>query len=119
MDCDVLCHLDAVLRHLPGINFNETINARSLPCWINSKQREQRWKSYLGFDYRGSAFPAPWIITEALARGIPCRPVRMPINQATSPLFRQLPAYLGALRPRNRPFFLRGSVFQELTIKGT
>lgn len=72
LDCDVLCHLDAVLRHLPGIRFNtfhrrqilallDGMRARGVALEINTS----------GFDYRGSAFPAPWIVTEAMQRGIP------------------------------------------------
>jgi histidinol-phosphatase (PHP family) len=72
IDCHVLCHLDAVLRHYPGIRFNaghrrqiaillDAMQAKGVALEINTS----------GFDYRGSPFPAPWIIVEALARNIP------------------------------------------------
>ncbi len=102
MDCDVLCHLDAVLRHLPGITFNDShayqitrlldaIKIKGMALEINTS----------GFDYRGSPFPAPWIITEALARNIPLQAG----SDAHAPhevgrYFEQLPEYLQALSPR-------------------
>jgi len=72
IDCDVVCHLDAVLRHSPGIDFNQGhrhqietlldgIRAKGVALEINTS----------GFAYRGSPFPAPWIIKGALERGIP------------------------------------------------
>ncbi|MGI6657251.1 MAG: histidinol-phosphatase [Desulfobulbus sp.] len=72
VEFDVLCHLDAVLRHLPGIHFTEQhqqqisdlldlLNAKNAALEINTS----------GFDYRGTAFPAPWIVGEALRRSIP------------------------------------------------
>ncbi|MDD2463183.1 MAG: histidinol-phosphatase [Desulfobulbus sp.] len=101
VDCDVLCHLDAVLRHLPGICFNDEhkaqiaqlldkVKARGLALEINTS----------GFDYRGSAFPAPWIITEALARDIPLQAgsdAHQP--QEVGRYFEQLPRYLEPLQP--------------------
>ena len=100
--CDVLCHLDAVLRHLPGICFNEdhchqigqlldAIKAKGVALEINTS----------GFDYRGTPFPAPWIITEALQRAIPLQAG----SDAHAPgevgrYFNQLPAYLQPLQPR-------------------
>ncbi len=101
MPCDVLCHLDAVLRHLPGISFNnshrqqvirllDAIKARGVALEINTS----------GFDYRGSPFPAAWIITEALQRDIPLQAG----SDAHQPpdvgrYFAQLPDYLESLRP--------------------
>ena len=63
IDCDVLCHLDAVLRHYPGLEFTaghcrqietllDTMQTKGIALEINTS----------GFDYRGSPFPAPWII---------------------------------------------------------
>ena len=102
LPCDVLCHLDAALRHLPGIRFNErhrrqisrlldAIKAKGLALEINTS----------GFDYRGTPFPAPWIITEALQRAIPLQAG----SDAHAPgevgrYFNQLPAYLQSLQPR-------------------
>ena len=100
--CDVLCHLDAVLRHLPGIRFSDShcrqivqlldaLKAKAVALEINTS----------GFDYRGTPFPAPWIITEALARDIPLQAgsdAHQP--QEVGRYFRQLPDYLQPLRPR-------------------
>lgn len=99
--CDVVCHLDAVLRHLPGIRFNEehgllinrlldAMQARDVALEINTS----------GFDYRGEAFPAPWIITAAMQRGIPLRAG----SDAHHPSevgrhFDRLPALVSALQP--------------------
>lgn len=101
LPCDVLCHLDAVLRHLPGIRFNDShrqqigqlldaVKAKGLALEINTS----------GFDYRGTPFPAPWIITEALARELPLQAG----SDAHAPhevgrYFEQLPDYLQPLRP--------------------
>lgn len=101
LDCDVLCHLDAVLRHLPGISFNDdhrqqigrlldAVKAKGVALEINTS----------GFDYRGTPFPAPWIITEALARDIPLQAG----SDAHQPhevgrYFAQLPHYLEPLHP--------------------
>ena len=52
-----------------------------------------------GFDYRGAAFPAPWIISEALKRGITLRAG----SDAHQPsevgrYFEQLPRYLAEIQ---------------------
>ncbi|MGD9949610.1 MAG: histidinol-phosphatase [Desulfobulbus sp.] len=101
LDCDVLCHLDAVLRHLPGIRFNDDHKAQIAQLLDKVKQRSIALEiNTSGFDYRGSAFPAPWIITEALARGIPLQAG----SDAHQPhevgrYFEQLPSYLEPLQP--------------------
>lgn len=101
MPCDVLCHLDAVLRHLPGIRFTDShrqqigqlldaVKAKGVALEINTS----------GFDYRGTPFPAPWIITEALARKIPLQAgsdAHAP--QEVGRYFKQLPDYLKPLLP--------------------
>jgi histidinol-phosphatase (PHP family) len=101
VNCDVLCHLDAALRHLPGISFNaehkiqighllDTVKTQETALEINTS----------GFDYRGSAFPAPWIITEALKRDIPLQAgsdAHRP--QDVGRYFQDLPNYLESLRP--------------------
>lgn len=72
--CNVLCHLDAVLRHLPGVRFTDehveliyqlldAMHEHTVALEINTS----------GFDYRGKAFPVPWIIAAALQRGISLR----------------------------------------------
>lgn len=96
IDCDVVCHLDAVLRHLPGVRFSaahrrqveellDSMQARNVALEINTS----------GFDYRGTVFPADWIIAEALQRGITLRAG----SDAHQPsevgrYFEQLPRYL-------------------------
>ena len=99
IDCDVLCHLDAALRHYPGIRFNDThreqiidlldaMQARGVALEINTS----------GFDYRGTPFPAPWIISLALQRGIPLSAgsdAHQPSDVGR--YFDQLPAYLANL----------------------
>ncbi|WP_310599384.1 histidinol-phosphatase [Desulfobulbus sp.] len=99
LDCDVLCHLDAVLRHLPGIRFNDghrrqieqlldNMQAKNVALEINTS----------GFDYRGIPFPADWIVAEALRRGIPLRAgsdAHQPSEVGRH--FDRLPAYLAAI----------------------
>ena len=96
LDCNVLCHLDAVLRHYPGIRFTadhrqqielllDSMQAKGVALEINTS----------GFAYRGFPFPASWIIQGALARGIPLYAG----SDAHQPgevgrYFDQLPAYL-------------------------
>ncbi|NLX18156.1 MAG: restriction endonuclease, partial [Desulfobulbus sp.] len=72
--CDVLCHLDAVLRHLPGIRFNDghvELIGRLLDAM--DEQNVDLEINTSGFDYRGEAFPVSWIIASALQRGIGLR----------------------------------------------
>jgi histidinol-phosphatase (PHP family) len=100
INCDVLCHLDAVLRHLPGIRFNgeherqieqllDGMEAKGVAMEINTS----------GFDYRGAAFPAPWIITEALKRGITlCAGSDAHMPSEVGRHFEQLPDYLAAIQ---------------------
>nr|WP_321466611.1 histidinol-phosphatase [uncultured Desulfobulbus sp.] len=101
VNCDVLCHLDAVLRHLPGIRFNESHQEQIRLLLDKVKERDVALEiNTSGFDYRGSAFPAPWIITEALKREIPLQAgsdAHQP--QDVGRHFEQLPEYLEPLRP--------------------
>lgn len=101
LDCDVLCHLDAALRHLPGIHFNnshkkqiglllDALKKKSMALEINTS----------GFDYRGMFFPAPWIIRAALDRGIPLQAgsdAHKPGDVAR--YFDRLPSFLASLEP--------------------
>jgi histidinol-phosphatase (PHP family) len=99
IDCDVLCHLDAVMRHYPGIDFNEGHRQQVVVLLDAMKKRGVALEiNTSGFDYRGTPFPAPWIIAEALGRGIELQAG----SDAHQPkdvgrYFEQLPAYLGAL----------------------
>jgi len=71
----VLCHLDAALRFHPEISINEeyaasigqlleAVKAKGMALEINTS----------GFAIRGTPFPAPFIIREAIALGIPLLP---------------------------------------------
>ncbi len=100
IDCDVLCHLDAVLRHYPGIQFNDShrnqievlldcLKEKNIALEINTS----------GIDYRGTVFPAPWIIASAMQRGL----VLSAGSDAHEPgqvgrHFAMLPAYLEEIR---------------------
>ena len=101
IDCDVLCHLDAVLRHLPGIRFNEehkrqiddlllAMRAKNVALEINTS----------GFDYRGAPFPVTWVIAKALEHGIPLRAgsdAHQPAEVGRH--FERLPSFLAAIQP--------------------
>ncbi|MCL2791039.1 MAG: histidinol-phosphatase [Desulfobulbus sp.] len=99
LDCDVLCHLDAVLRHLPGIRFNDD-HRRQIETLLDGMQanRVALEINTSGFDYRGFPFPADWIVSAALRRNIPLRAG----SDAHHPTevgrhFERLPGYLAAL----------------------
>ncbi len=72
IDCDVLCHLDAVLRHFPGLVFTAS-HHRQIETLLDAMQHKgvALEINTSGFDYRGSPFPAPWIIAAARKRAIP------------------------------------------------
>ena len=101
LDCTVLCHLDAGLRHMPGILFNEEHRAQILTLLKAVHERGMALEvNASGFDYRGNPFPADWIITKALEIGIPLSPgsdAHRP--EEVGRHFDRLPAYLEALRP--------------------
>ena len=95
----VLCHLDAALRFQPGVN----IDTASLGQ-IRTLLREVRRKEMAleintsGFTIRGTPFPAPFIVKEALALEIPL----VPGSDAHKPEdvgrdFDLLPKYLGSI----------------------
>ena len=71
IDCDVLCHLDAVLRHYPGIGFSED-HRQQIELLLDGMRRKDVALEIntSGFDYRGAPFPAPWIIKSAMERGL-------------------------------------------------
>ena len=101
LSCDALCHLDAVLRHLPGVSFHDGHQRQIIQLLDGMRERNVALEiNTSGFDYRGSAFPAPWIITEALKRGIPLQAgsdAHQPSDVGR--YFAQLPQQLEALRP--------------------
>ena len=71
---NVLCHLDAGLRHLPGVDFTtqrervlallSAVHERGMSLEINTS----------GVPLRGSPYPADWIIRAAIGIGIPLVP---------------------------------------------
>jgi histidinol-phosphatase (PHP family) len=71
----VLCHLDAALRFHPEITINETYlkQIRKLLEAVKKKGMALEVNTS-GFSIRGTPFPAPFIIKEALALGIPLLP---------------------------------------------
>lgn len=71
----VLCHLDAALRFQPGVSIDrkymeqirtllQTVKRQGMGLEINTS----------GFAIRGTPFPAPFILREAIALGIPLFP---------------------------------------------
>ncbi|MCL1979939.1 MAG: histidinol-phosphatase [Proteobacteria bacterium] len=99
LDCDVLCHLDAVLRHLPGIRFNDG-HQRQIEELLDSMQANKVALEIntSGFDYRGFPFPADWIVSAALCRNIPLRAgsdAHQPSEVGRH--FERLPGYLAGL----------------------
>ena len=99
IDCDVLCHLDAALRHYPGIRFHhhraqietllDCMKDRGIALEINTS----------GIVYRGTPFPAPWIIAKALERGISLSAGSDAHHpEQVGRHFEQLPAYLSQIK---------------------
>lgn len=75
IDFDVVCHLDAALRHYPGIRLSareyelidtilDIMQQRGITLEINTS----------GFGLRGAPFPDSTILRKAMARGIPLQP---------------------------------------------
>lgn len=71
----VLCHLDAALRFQPGIKINDRYlkQIRNLLQAVKEKKMSLEINTS-GFPIRGTPFPAPFIIKEAVALGIPLLP---------------------------------------------
>ena len=99
IDCDVLCHLDAALRHYPGLQFNQSHRQQIVDLLDAVQERGVALEiNTSGFDYRGTPFPAAWIITRALERGIPLSAgsdAHRPADVGRH--FDRLPAYLAEL----------------------
>lgn len=100
LDCTVLCHLDAGLRHLPGLRFQDSHREQVLHLLEAAKARGMKLEiNTSGFDRRGYPYPAEWIVREALKMGIPLTAG----SDAHSPQevgrhFAQLPSWLAALQ---------------------
>lgn len=101
IDCDVVCHLDAVLRHLPGLSLHDGHRQQILTLLDGMQARHVALEiNTSGFDYRGTPFPADWVISEALKRDITLRAG----SDAHQPedvgrYFDQLPDFLAPLCP--------------------
>lgn len=101
INCDVICHLDAVLRHLPGLTFHDGHRQQILTLLDAMRARQVALEiNTSGFDYRGTPFPAAWVISEALKRNIVLRAG----SDAHQPedvgrYFTQLPAFLAPFAP--------------------
>lgn len=71
----VLCHLDAALRFQPGIVIDETYLESIRKLLVAVKQKGMALEiNTSGLRIRGTPFPAPFIIKEALALEIPLLP---------------------------------------------
>lgn len=94
--CDVVCHLDAVLRHLPDITFSEHNEAQINTILDCMKQHSVALElNTSGFALRGYPFPKPSIIRTAIEKGIPLSPgsdAHAPDQVAR--FFGQLPGHL-------------------------
>lgn len=72
LDCQVLCHLDAVMRHYKGLEFGP-VHLEAIDHLLALLKRK---KMYLevntsGFALRGEPYPGRDILAQALKRGIP------------------------------------------------
>ena len=68
---DVLCHLDAVLRHHPGVHFNrEHCNLLERILERMAQNRMTLEINTSGFDLRGEPFPSRWLAALAAERGV-------------------------------------------------
>lgn len=72
LDCDVLCHLDAVMRHYPNIRFNEA-HQRQIDQLLEAMKKKgiALEINTSGFAIRGEPYPEAYIIAKALGLGIP------------------------------------------------
>jgi histidinol-phosphatase (PHP family) len=72
LDCNVLCHLDAVMRHYPGVRFNRS-HRRQIDLLLAAvRQRNMCLEiNTSGFALRAEPYPGREIIGRALQLGIP------------------------------------------------
>lgn len=71
----VLCHLDAALRFQPGITIDDSYQKQIRKLLEVVKRKGMALEvNTSGFSIRGTPFPAPFIIKEALALRIPLLP---------------------------------------------
>lgn len=72
LDGHMLCHLDAVLRHLPGLCFTQEHQAQIDDLLLLLRQKDMRLEiNTSGFALRGEPYPARAILRRAVALGIP------------------------------------------------
>lgn len=71
----VLCHLDAALRHQPGVTTNEKYLEQIKEVLQAVKRKQMSLEiNTSGFSNRGTPFPAPFILKEAMKLDIPFLP---------------------------------------------
>ena len=71
LDGHMLCHLDAVLRHLPGLKFTAAHQAQIDDLLAAMAEKNMRLEiNTSGFVLRGEPYPARAILRRAIARGI-------------------------------------------------
>lgn len=69
---DVLCHLDAVLRHHPEVRFGETHQRQIGAIFAAMRRRGMALEvNTSGIPLRGEPFPAVYLLRQAVAVGIP------------------------------------------------
>jgi histidinol-phosphatase (PHP family) len=75
LDCDILCHLDAVLRHYPHLRFTKT-HHKLIERILNRMVEKEMFLEVntSGFAIRDEQFPTSGILTAALERSIPLLP---------------------------------------------
>lgn len=69
--CDAICHMDAVLRHLPDLQFQES-HCQQIERLLDSMKRKSiaLELNTSGYSYRGFPFPAAWILALTVQKGI-------------------------------------------------
>ncbi|MFH1217535.1 MAG: histidinol-phosphatase HisJ family protein [Pseudomonadota bacterium] len=68
---NVICHLDAVLRHCPDFAFSDRHVVAMRGILALMKERKVALEvNTSGFALRNESFPAPWIVREAMGMGI-------------------------------------------------
>lgn len=68
----VVCHLDAVLRHLPGVRFSDGHRNQISRLLVAMRERNMALEiNTSGFVHRGAPYPAWEVIQEAASIGIP------------------------------------------------
>ena len=68
----VLCHLDAVLRHYPGLRFTDEHNQIAKDLLLNVAEKKMALEvNTSGFKLRNEPFPALPLLKEAIRLGIP------------------------------------------------